>query len=130
MERSLCLVFPVDELQVDGGGRAEQAMGFGLDISSERRDADVEPLNELHKEQKHREVNQIMMTHFDSDTTSTFITACFSRSQRSLVAQLGTGMLPLATQGLCELCALGEVENESHFHYVSRSRMSISHVMF
>lgn len=50
MEKSQPLVFPVDELQVDGGSRTEQAMGFGLNISSERRHANVEPLNELHKE--------------------------------------------------------------------------------
>ncbi len=68
MERSLCLVFPVNELQVDGASRAEQPVGFGLDVSSERRRANVEPLDELHKEQKHREVNQIMMTHYDSNT--------------------------------------------------------------
>lgn len=54
MQRSVHLVFPVDELQVDGGSRAEQAMGFGLDVGSERRRANVEPLNELHKEKKNR----------------------------------------------------------------------------
>lgn len=58
MKRSPCLVFPVDELQVDWGSRAEQAVGFGLDISSERRHTNVEPLNDLPKEQKHRNVNQ------------------------------------------------------------------------
>lgn len=54
MERSLHLVFPVSKLQVDGSSRAEQAMGFGLDISSDRRHANVELLNELHKEQKQK----------------------------------------------------------------------------
>lgn len=44
-ERSLHLVFPVHELQVDGGSRAEQAVGFGFDISSKRRRSDAKPLN-------------------------------------------------------------------------------------
>ena len=55
---SVRLVFSVNELQVDGVGRAEQAMGFGLDFRSERRNADVELLNELYKEQRHKHVNQ------------------------------------------------------------------------
>lgn len=54
--RPLCLVLPVDELQVDLGSWAEQAVGFGLDISSQRRHANVEPLNDLPTEQKHRNV--------------------------------------------------------------------------
>lgn len=45
------LVFSVGELQVDGGSRAEQAVGFGLYIISDRHDANVEPLNELHRNQ-------------------------------------------------------------------------------
>lgn len=51
-ERSPCLVFPVDELQVDWGSRAKQAMSFGLDIISERWHTDMEPLNDLPKEAK------------------------------------------------------------------------------
>lgn len=56
VERSQCLSFPVDELQVDGGSRAEQAVGFGLDIISERRYADVELLNELRSKTTERSV--------------------------------------------------------------------------
>lgn len=56
MEKSQCLSFPVDELQVDGGSRAEQAVGFGLDIISERRHADVELLNELRSKATERSV--------------------------------------------------------------------------
>ncbi len=55
-----------------------------------------------------------------------YVTADLSRSQRSLIAQLRTGILPLALEvgrfkniqednRLCELCELGETENESHF---------------
>lgn len=51
----MCVHFPVDELQVDGGTGAKQAVGFGFDVSSERRKADVELLNELHSEQKDKE---------------------------------------------------------------------------
>ena len=41
-------MLPVNELQVDGGSRAEQAVGSGLDISSsERGHSDLEPLYEL-----------------------------------------------------------------------------------
>lgn len=50
---SVRLVFSVNELQVDGVGRAEQAMGFGLDFRSERRNADVELLNEPCESQMH-----------------------------------------------------------------------------
>lgn len=65
------LIFSVDELQVDGGSRAEQAMGFGLYIISDWRHTNVELLNEL-KEQKHRDIDQnllydmIMCVYLDS----------------------------------------------------------------
>lgn len=64
------LVLSVGELQVDGGTRAEQTMGFGLYILSDRRDADVEPLNELHRNQN--------TCHFNSNTLSmrAFISGC------------------------------------------------------
>lgn len=55
-----------------------------------------------------------------------YVTSRLPRSQRSLVAQLRCGILPLAIEvgrfkntpeenRLCVLCDLGEVENESHF---------------
>lgn len=49
IRRSVRLVLSVDERQVDGGGGAQQAVGFGLNIISVRRNANVESLNELHK---------------------------------------------------------------------------------
>lgn len=49
MERHLQLVFSVGELQVDGGSGAEQAVGFGLYIISDRWDANVKPLNQLQR---------------------------------------------------------------------------------
>lgn len=86
MKRSPCLVFPVDELQVDWGSRAEQAVGFGLDISSERRHTNVEPLNDLPKEQKTQECQSDCISHFVTHSLSVH---CLSRSQRSLVSTAG-----------------------------------------
>ncbi len=56
----------------------------------------------------------------------TYVLARLSRNQRSLVAQLRTGILPLAIETgrfnnilednrLCEMCDLNDVESESHF---------------
>ena len=58
--------------------------------------------------------------------TELYVKANLTRNQRSLVAQLRTGILPLALETgrftqtpeedrLCRLCELGEVENETHF---------------
>lgn len=88
-ERRLCLVFPVDELQVDGCRRAQQAMSFGLDISSKRTYANVELLNELQKKQKHRHVS------LDIDTLSASISVFiqkpnfFSRATENWYASSG-----------------------------------------
>lgn len=48
--QNVCLDFSVDELQVNWGPGAEQAMCFGLDVSRERRHANVELLDDLPKE--------------------------------------------------------------------------------
>lgn len=48
--QNVCLDFPVDELQVNWGPGAEQAMCFGLDVGRERRHANVELLDDLPKE--------------------------------------------------------------------------------
>ncbi len=56
----------------------------------------------------------------------TYVLACLSRNQRSLVAQQRTGILPLAIKTgqfnnileenrLCEMCDLNGVESETHF---------------
>lgn len=55
-----------------------------------------------------------------------YVTSRLQRSQRSLVAQLRSGILPLAIEvgrfknipeenRICEMCELDEVESESHF---------------
>lgn len=63
VEKSLRLGLPVDELQIDGSTRAEQAVGFGLDVSGQRRRADVELLNELHKKEKCSAVRKFEYMH-------------------------------------------------------------------
>lgn len=49
--KSSLSVFPVSEPEVNLISRAEQAVGFCLDISSDRRQTDVKLLNELQKAQ-------------------------------------------------------------------------------
>lgn len=52
-ERSLHSVFPVDKPKVDGSRWTEQAVGFGFDLSGDRRHFDAEFLDQLKKKQKH-----------------------------------------------------------------------------
>lgn len=104
--RPLCLVLPVDELQVDLGSWAEQAVGFGLDISSQRRHANVELLNDLPTETKRQECQIAYLSHHFSLSLSA-----------SFVAQLGKYPRRLLETTVIDCVRhmwKGDVESEAH----------------
>lgn len=90
-------------------------MGFGLDISSERRHTNVEPLNDLPKEEKKqqsiRPYNSFCATF---SIRTVFISKIFSSTAGTWHVSSGFGRFK-DIERLREKCDLGEVENESHF---------------
>lgn len=53
----MCLGLSVVELQVDGGRRTEQPVGFSFHLIIVRRHTDMEPLDELEDRHTHRDIN-------------------------------------------------------------------------
>ena len=70
-----------------------------------------------------------------------YVTSCLQRSQRSLVAQLRSGILPLAIEvgrlknvpeenRICEMCELDEVEGEFNFLLYCTKHEDLREVLF